>query len=183
MFSLLLAALMSSAAPHADNETKKLVHDAALRYDVRDFNGALPLYIKAYERSALPILLFNIGQCYKQLGEHERAVFYFGGFLRNSPESKHRALAETVMAESEAALRVAQAPRQLVQVAPRPAVMAALGTEAHETPPPLYKRWWFWGIIGGVVTATVVTTVAVAATAHPVPEALPGGSLGTVDRR
>ena len=44
---------------------------------------------------------------------------------------------------------------------------------------PVYKKWWFWTIVGGVAVASVATSVAFA-TRDTV---LPAGTLGTADQR
>lgn len=53
----------------------------------------------------------------------------------------------------------------------QPTTQAAPATAANETPAekPVWKKWWFWTIIGGVVVAGVVVGVAVAAT-QPAPK-------------
>ena len=36
-----------------------------------------PLYTAAHDAKPLPALLFNIAQCHRQLGNHERALFFY----------------------------------------------------------------------------------------------------------
>jgi hypothetical protein len=51
------------------------------------------------------------------------------------------------------------------EVAPVPARAAALDLSArpapaHDEPSPVYTRWWFWAIVGGVVVVGVGGAVA-----------------------
>lgn len=76
-----------------------------LHYKLGRFPEALEEFSKAYEHQPLAAFLFNIGQCHRQLGNHERAVFFFEGYLRESPEAKNRQLVEDLIAESRADLK------------------------------------------------------------------------------
>ena len=53
-----------------------------------------------------PALLFNIGQCHKNLKNYESAIFFFEGYLREEtkPDSRKRTLTEELIAESRAEL-------------------------------------------------------------------------------
>lgn len=81
-----------------------LVQQADKDYKLGRFAEALDGYTRAYELFPAPALLFNIGQCHRNLGQHERAVFFFRGFLRDNPSSPNRAVVEELIKESEAAL-------------------------------------------------------------------------------
>src|SRR5262245_42007516 len=101
---LLLALFLSQpifAEESARDRAKAFVEEGALAYQLGRFTEALAAYEKAYEAERLPALLFNIGQCHKMLGDHERAIFFFEGFLRERPEAKSRPLVETLIAESK----------------------------------------------------------------------------------
>jgi hypothetical protein len=52
--------------------------------------------------------------------------------------------------------------------------------EREERDKPVYRRWWFWGVVGaGVAVAAGGAVWALSGT----DTVLPGGSLGTVDGR
>jgi hypothetical protein len=54
-------------------------------------------------------LLFNIGQCYRELGNYERASFFLRGYLHEIPKAKNRALVEDLITECESKLAAEQA--------------------------------------------------------------------------
>src|SRR5262249_44458780 len=53
--------------------------------------------------SQAPELLFNIGQCYRNLGRYEEATKSYQAFLRVTPNAPNRAKVEALIAEMEAA--------------------------------------------------------------------------------
>jgi hypothetical protein len=78
-----------------------------------------------------------------------------------SPETPRASEAPAPTTTSEAPPATAPAPAETPTAA-----------ASNETPPPsserpIWKKWWFWTIIGGVVVAGVVIGVAVAATSTP----------------
>ena len=151
---LLLAAGPAAAADPALQEARKLTSAAMVEYNVGRFERALELYTKAYERYPKPVLLFDLGQCHRQLGHFERALFFFHGYLREQPNASNRPLAEKLLddsqrqldaqkaAEAEAQARAAEASR--AQNAPPPPSSPAtageplspLASSAAPTPPP-----------------------------------------------
>ena len=54
------------------------------------FDEALDEYQKAYDAKPLPDFLFNIGQCHRNLGDYEAAIFSFKKFLKLDPEAPNR---------------------------------------------------------------------------------------------
>ncbi len=94
-------ALCSTNVQAADKKTeaKLLFKRAQLAYKLGKFENALGEYSKAYEMLPLPGFLFNIGQCHRQLGAYERAVFFYKGYLREKPEAKNRALVGDLIQE------------------------------------------------------------------------------------
>ncbi len=98
-----------AAPPPSLAEAKQLTSKASIEYDVGHFDQALELYTRAYELYPKPALLFDIGQCHRLLGHHERAVFFFQGYLRGQPDAPNRALVEQLIAESQRQLQAAAA--------------------------------------------------------------------------
>jgi tetratricopeptide (TPR) repeat protein len=89
------------AANPALEEAKTLTSQATIEYDVGHFDQALELYTKAYERYPKPALLFDIGQCHRQLGHYERALFFFHGYLRGQPDAPNRSLVEKFIDDAQ----------------------------------------------------------------------------------
>jgi tetratricopeptide (TPR) repeat protein len=164
-------------------------------YTVGEFEQALERFAAAYKLRPAPLLLFNMGQCHRQLGRHERAVFFFEGFLRDaSPDDANRALVEELLDEEKAAVAAAEleidkepAPkpepepepeRPVVEPEPEPTVAAA------DEPAPITEQWWFWtAVAGGAAVVVAATGVTIAAVALSQPSGPDEGSLGVVDLR
>jgi len=104
-FGILATLLLLSSPAFAGNsaleDARRLTKEATVEYNVGRFDQALDLYTKAYERYPKPALLFNLGQCQRQLGNYERAAFFYQGYLRGLPKASNRALVEKLLEESE----------------------------------------------------------------------------------
>lgn len=96
------AAPQSEAARKA--EAKRLAEDATRKYNLGQFKEALDGYSKAYETFPAASLLFNLGQCHRSLGNHERAVFFYEGYLREKPNAPNRDVVEELLVEERASL-------------------------------------------------------------------------------
>jgi tetratricopeptide (TPR) repeat protein len=181
------------------------VQKAQVQYKLGRFDEALEAYSRAYEMFNAPALLFNIGQCHKNLKDYDRAIFFFEGYLREEthPNPRTQTLARELIAESRAALeerRRAEAEAQAsASATKRPStssVAAAFG--APPNPPfgspllvdastqpqattPLTHRWWFWTALG--VGTIAIAGGALAYLGSGQTSALPTGTLGTLDRR
>jgi hypothetical protein len=97
---------------------------------------ALTAYEAAYQAKPLPGFLFNIAQCHRNLGHHERAVFFYRRYLSLDPESPNRALVEQLASEEEKKKEDTTSPASQAAapgIAP-PAV--ALAPSAAPSPPP-----------------------------------------------
>ena len=140
--ALLVSLLGAPSTSRADiaTEQAKLHNEAAKKlFSLGLFQQSAEEYQKAYEAKPLPAFLFNLGQCYKRMTSAEnlrRSIFYFRSYLQNEPESPARAAIESEIARLEHTLRLAEQPR----------------------PKPIYKKWWFWTIIGVAVTGAAVGT-------------------------
>ncbi|HEX5058781.1 MAG TPA: tetratricopeptide repeat protein [Kofleriaceae bacterium] len=183
------------APPPADPkvEAKRLFDEATEHYKLAEFTQALAGYEKAYALFKAPAFLFNIAQCHFQLQTWDRAIFFFESYLREQPDASNRTLVEDLMREArerQAAARQAEQrkldlEKERLELEKRESEHLAKELELQTaslvapTEPPVYKKWWFWSIVGGVAVATIATTVAVT-TRDTV---LPSGSLGTVDQR
>ena len=81
------------------NAAKPHVVAGDTAFKLGKFDDALASYAKAYELYPAPALLFNLGQCHRYLKNFERAVFFYEGFLRESPpNAPNRKLVEDVLA-------------------------------------------------------------------------------------
>jgi len=90
------------ADPKADAKPHVVAADTA--YKLGKFADALAEYSKAYEIFEAPGLLFNIGQCHRNLEQYDKAIFFYEGYLRAIPKAKNRALVEELIGESKTRL-------------------------------------------------------------------------------
>jgi hypothetical protein len=153
-------------------------------FNLAKFTEALAAYEAAYEVRPLPGLLFNIAQCHRNLGDHERAIFFYRRYLNLEPRSKNRDLVLELVAEQEQEQERERSARAALAAPappppPPPTVPMRLDPEASATreAPPLYRRWWVWAAAGAV--AVGVTAVLL----YPRQGPLPRGQLDSVDRR
>jgi tetratricopeptide (TPR) repeat protein len=114
---------------------KAEVQKAQVHYKLGRFDQALEAYSRAYELFNAPALLFNIGQCHKNLRDFERAIFFFEGYLReeSNPNPRTRALAQELIAESRVEIErrrpaVATASKAAVATASKAAATASSGS-------------------------------------------------------
>jgi Tetratricopeptide repeat len=164
------------------------------------YQDALELFAKVYAEKLHPNYLRNIGRCYQNLGNPDKAISSFreylrraktvtpeerreiDGYIREMEDLKREQQKETDAAPTPGraavpALDPTTTPAQ-PPVAMRSAASAAAAVpgpssaQASPSPPPgvdltqsrsptapgdaatpIYERWWFWAIIGGVAVA------------------------------
>lgn len=199
-----LASLLAFAAVSTAHATEAggprpgrvLFERAEANFNRGKFEEARADYQAAYDVEPLPAFLFNIGQCYRNLGDYERAQFFFHRYTVLDPRSPNRGAAERLIAEMN---RLADERRArdrgesiAVNVAtplPAPALGAqadrsaggavlapTVQTTAGPAPAPLYRRTWFWVAVGGTV---VLGAAAAIALSHDTPS----GTLPVIDAR
>jgi tetratricopeptide (TPR) repeat protein len=142
----------AGAAPSArtKREAKRRFDKAETEYKLGRFSEALSLYQQAYELLPEPAFLFNMGQCHRNLGDLERALYFFRGFSGETDDPRARARVERLIEEIEA-----KQEEQRREEEERARRSAATATEARALP-------------------QIRTATAVAAAAPPPPEAEPG---------
>ena len=202
----MIAALAARAAvaregAASDRPGRVLFERAEAKFNVGRFDEALVDYQAAYDAEPLPAFLFNIGQCYRNMGNYERAQFFFRRYTALDPRSPNRPAAERLIAEMErlsaeraaaespatpAADNAPVTPPSLAAPAPpadqhpslaAPATSVAEKAGDNGKRPPVYRRAWFWVAVSAVVVAGGV------ATAYAVTQDDPRSSLRPIDTR
>ena len=163
---------------------RALSADAMVAYRAGDFPLALARFQEAYARVPAPELLFNIGQCYRQLQRHEAAKAVFTAYLEALPNAPERTQIERWIASSEhqhaVAPTAATLPEPGASSSPsRDRSLTSASDSSERDTPALYEEWWFWTAVGVVAVGGGVTA-ALLLGGDDGQQAPPTGSLGTV---
>lgn len=174
------------ASAAVQRTVRELIESATKAYQAGDYTKAATDYFAAYERKPLAALLFNVAQSHRKAGKYQEALTLYERFLKEDPKSTLAPEAEahaTAMraqieaakssAERESAERLAKQRTEEAEALAHmheaerkkaEATLLLLASKKAEQSKPVYKKAWFWVVIGGVVAAGVATTVAVVLT-------------------
>lgn len=115
----LFVAVASSATAHAQEpdaaataEARRIARRATRDYNAGRYPQALEGYERAYALVPAPGLLFNLGQCLREIGRHGEAVEHFERYLRERPDAPNAELVRELMRESRAAMQTGAALEQ-----------------------------------------------------------------------
>jgi tetratricopeptide (TPR) repeat protein len=154
-------ALSVARAESPDSQAKELVREGNRFYKQRDFEQALKRYEQAFGLRPSPLIVYNMGQCLRELGQLGQAVVQFRIFLTMAPDAPNRAQVQELIAELERRALAASPPS-----GPLPATPAApsavegprSGAAGDVTAPlsvPWYRRWYVWVPVAVVVAGAV----------------------------
>lgn len=155
---------------------KKLYNEGEKLFALGKFSAALTKYEAAFEAKPLPAFLFNIGQCHRNLGDFDAAIFSFRKYLKLQPDAQNRDAVLDYIDELEHE-KERQSANDLALIPPDndgPGTTTGPVDHPHRGTP-IYKKWWFWGGVA-VVGAGVVGTAVVLGGGGP-----PGTDLGNID--
>jgi tetratricopeptide (TPR) repeat protein len=100
--SLVVAALLAVAAAPAQGEdaekARQLFQQGSKYYDLAEFDKAIEVWQQGYDQKPDPGFLYNIAQAYRQKQDATKAIFFYKGYLRNSPKAHNRAEVEQKIA-------------------------------------------------------------------------------------
>jgi len=143
------------------------------------FDKALDEYQQAFDAKPLPDFLYNIGQCYRNLGDLDQAIFSFKKYLRLSPDASDRDKVEKLIAELEDKRDRSKATEVLPPPQPPPQPVQPTPAAPTKTVPvehtPIYKTWWFWT---GVAAVSVGGSIGIYEATKSSP---PGTDLGNIN--
>ncbi|HNN94734.1 tetratricopeptide repeat protein [Haliangium sp. UPWRP_2] len=162
----------------SDDECKNHYDTARSLSQVEQYEAALVEYQRAYARRPAPWLLINIGRMQQKMGRDEEAMVSFDRYLALDNQSAD--LRPRVQAyRMEVSQRLTDKQRQVRDAAADAAERKLAQQTPKEEPPrkvPIYKRWWFWTLVGGGV-AVVATAVAVGVATQPREPTIPDGVM------
>jgi tetratricopeptide (TPR) repeat protein len=113
------------------------------------FREAMDAYQAAYDEKPFPAFLFNIGQCHRNLGDYEAAIFSFRKYLDLAPNAENKEQVAEYIRELETEQEKTTAKRlDLVDKTPRR--QPEPGPEPKDDESSIVTRWWFWTAVGVV---------------------------------
>ena len=150
---LLLTIVLGVGVAHADDPGTR----AARRYFERGeklfalgrFDEALEQYQEAFDAKPLPGFLYNIGQCYRNLGDYDQAIFSFKKYLDLEPDAPNKDAVEELIEQLEDKKARGDG-EKFVRKKPK----------TQEESKPLYTKWWFWTGVGVVAAGAGVGVYA-----------------------
>jgi tetratricopeptide (TPR) repeat protein len=161
---VLLVFLCVSTVARADDPAQRA---AKRHYDrgeklfaLGKFDEALDEYQKAFDAKPLPGFLFNIGQCYRNLGDYDQAIFSFKKYLKLDPNAANREKVEHLLEELEDKKERGEGQKLVKKDKEDKKEPPPDEPETPRPPPhkPIYSKWWFWTVVGGVAVAGGVGT-------------------------
>jgi tetratricopeptide (TPR) repeat protein len=197
---LVMVSVAFSAAAEDKEAAKKAFSEATRYYNLNQYADALEAFKRAYWNYEDPVFLYNIAQCHRLLKHKAEAIDFYKSYLRNAPNARNRVEVQRVVADLEASLQQDRAlanappegPIQSTNTPPsttppsttppattetQPPPAAVVTTTAPGPSPradkPLWKKAWFWGVVGGaaVVVAGVAIGVGIATSTPKDPSA------------
>jgi tetratricopeptide (TPR) repeat protein len=145
-------ALLALVGPaHAEDAATKRARTSYAKgeklFALGRFDEALEAYEAAYDAKPLPGFLFNIGQCHRNLGDLDAAIFSFQKYLELAPDAdNHDSVLDLIEdLEEQKEREEAEARDKKLQAPPR--------TRDERPRRPLYKKWWFWTGVAVVAVA------------------------------
>lgn len=171
---------IAPSATAADGQSTKAKREKKEKKDPRElqareafaagrYQEALDHYAKLYAETLHPTYLRNVGRCYMNMDQPERAVNSFWEYLRKAKDitADERKEVDGFINEMEQARKKKEDAAAAVNARPadptptpppQPAFISTVqpAPPEPEQPPPFYAKGWFWGVVGGVVVVGVV---------------------------
>ena len=183
VFLMTLAARVAAADDPALRAAKLHFERGEKLYALTRFSQALDEYQQAFDAKPIPDFLFNIGQCYRNLGDYDAAIFSYRKYLKLAPDAPNRDKVEQLINELSAKRDQRDTERDTQRLgltrsrdpeAPPPTPAEGRATDQGAARP-VYKTWWFWTVTGVVVLGAAGTTYALTRPAGP-----PSTNLGNI---
>jgi Tetratricopeptide repeat len=156
----------TSAATVAFLNAKALFEQGEAFFRLGEYQSALNKYREAYLISQAPLLLLNIAQCYRYLGQYDEAKHNYEAFVREDPKSPYRQEMQDKILEMETILEAKQ--REMSKM---PAYLVT------KEEPKRVKTWMIGTGIGVVLGGLMLTVLLYHETPSPQTD-LGGSALG-----
>jgi tetratricopeptide (TPR) repeat protein len=149
LVALVLVLIAPAARAQLDVEAAKAHYAAgSADFDAGRYADALVEFEKAYRLSGRGALLYNIGVCHERLGHAQLAIDSFQRYLAVAEDADRPSVESRI-----ARLRESQRPKPPPS---RDRASTLTTTPSSSGERPVYKRGWFWGVVGGAAAVVVV---------------------------
>jgi tetratricopeptide (TPR) repeat protein len=150
------------APPSGPQEAEMQAHRAVGHrlYRLGRYEEAVAAFRRAYEVKADARLLFDIAECYREMGAVDQALFYYDRYLAGWPDAFDRAEVDEKVAELEAMRGGAPARTAVAARRRHPLMIVEAPPSKPRQTPRVWQRWWFWTAVGIVVLGGVGVAVA-----------------------
>lgn len=150
---LLMASIVAATAyAKPSRELDQHIAEGRRLYGERNFDGALGEFDLAYRLDADPRLLLNMGRCHYMAGRPKEALEVYKQVLKQRLTGEQRV--DVLNSVTKATIKLAEQQQAAAAQPPSPTPSVDLApispTSQSPKPTPLYRKGWFWGIIGGV---------------------------------
>ena len=129
-------------------------------YKAGKLTAAVTEYEAAYAEIQLPVFLYNLGRIHHRLGNLNKAAGYYRKFLSATADEDpaQQARAKEYLSQIQQSEGAVAAVTPTTPAAPTAVVSAAEGPRLipRGEQQPIYKKWWFWTIIGGVAAGATI---------------------------
>jgi hypothetical protein len=182
---LILCLVVAVGSARAEDGFKTHYEAGLSHYSSEEYDAAIKEFEAAYAIKPRPRLLFNIGQAHRNLGNARAALHYYLLYqaLENAPKPGLKSELEGYIAQMKSIVDQAERARRAEDhdvdepavspppppPPPPPATTAALTFTPAPPPKPVYRRAWFWGVVGGAAAVVLVTGLAVGLTVNQSP--------------
>ena len=157
-FLTLALCVASTSYSKPPSEFDQHVAEGKRFYAEREYDKALAEFDAAYRLKPDPILLLNSGRCHFNAGRPKQALEAYEQMLKLKlePEDRDKAIAGIAKATRKLAeqQQAAVAAAQEQAMAAQQAVVAQQASAAQRpdgAPAPIYRKGWFWAVVGGSV--------------------------------
>jgi tetratricopeptide (TPR) repeat protein len=181
---LLWIVLVPAAARAQDDST--VARDAYAKgmahYHLEEYDAAVEEWERGFRAKPAPEFLYNIAQAYRLSKRPDKALSFYQKYLRLAPDARNRDEVEKHIASLKAVVdqqgASAQSPAPQSQTQPpvaQPSLQSPTPTSPQSSPSaatgsgadlvarpadrPVYRKPWFWGVMGGVAAVVVAGVV------------------------
>ena len=161
-----LLAMTATTARAQDAATAREAYDKGMaHYHLEEYDAAIAEWERGFRAKPAPEFLYNIAQAYRLSKRPDKALSFYQKYLRVAPEAKNRDEVERQIASLQEIIdkqkkSAESPPQQPLPVTPQPQQPTTTTTTAQPqtgradlvaqpAEKPVYKKAWFWGVVGG----------------------------------